>query len=123
MNKFSASNIVNTHLGFRELNPNVGGNVNWANINVSKDVWWIDIPVKKFKNNLHLILNDEGQRQFFWVSINNKEIHDPYSHFRKLREKYISIELSSREANKFIDVKSGGTGFDFNQFNIKKFEY
>ena len=102
MDKQEASLIVNKQHGTSLLNPKRGGNVSWANINTAKDVWWIDIPVKKFKNNFHLILNDERKKQFYLVSIEKNEIISPYDSFRKLRENYISIELSSRENNKFV---------------------
>jgi len=123
MDKQKASLIVNNQLGSSLLNPNRNGNVSWANINIAKDVWWIDIPVKKFKSHFHLILNDARYKRFYWISINKNEITYPYNYFRKLREKFISIELSSRETNIFIDVKSGGTEFDFNKFQIKEFDY
>lgn len=124
MNKFTARSIVNRQLGFSSLNPNNGGNVCWANINAAKDVWWIDIPLKKFKKSLHLILNDERKKEFYWISINENEINEPCNYFRKIGGKdYISVEISSREVDKFVDVKSGGVGFDFRTFNIKKFDY
>lgn len=123
MNKQEASLIVNKQYGTSILNPKRGGNVCWANINIAKEVWWIDIPVKKFRNNFYLILNDERKNQFYLVLIEKNEITSPYDYFRKLRENYISIELSSRENNKFIDVKSGGTGVDFKKYKIEKFDY
>jgi len=48
MNKWTAAAIINRE-GLAKLNPNNNGNVSWANINLSKDVWWVDIPVKKFR--------------------------------------------------------------------------
>ena len=123
MNKFTARNIVNRQLGYSSLNPNNGGNVCWANINAAKDVWWVDIPIKKFTKSLHLILNDERKKEFYWISINENKINNPYEYFSKLGEKFIRIEISSREADKFVDVKSGGTRFDFRTFNIERFDY
>jgi len=123
MNKQEASRIVNEHIGSPILNPNRGGNVSWANINIAKDVWWIDIPVKKFKENFHLILNNARKNYFYWISIDKNKVTSPYNYFRKLRDNYISIELSTRETNKFVDVKSGGTGVDFEKFKIERFEY
>lgn len=117
MNKREAASIINKKW-LANLNPSNNGNVSWANINASKDVWWIDIPTKKFFRDFHLILNDEKNRILHWIFIPSGTFKDPYRTFRKLREGYISVELSSREANKFVDVKSGGTNFDFNQFQI-----
>ena len=128
MNKQNASFIVNKNIikdtpSLPLLNAGRNGNVCWANINIAKDVWWIDIPIKKFINHLHLILNDKSKNIFYWISINANNISDPYNKFRKLRENYISIELSSREINKFVDIKSGGTNFNFKIFKITKFDH
>jgi len=123
MNKNIASAIVNKHLNSQLLNPNNGGNVTWANINASKDVWWADIPVKKFAKTLYLILNDDRNSTFSLLSIDNGKIKYPYNHFKKLREGYISIEISSRDRDKFIDLKSGGTNFNFSNFLTKTFDY
>ena len=123
MDKSKAAQIVNNKIGTALLNQKRDGNVCWANINVKKDVWWIDIPVKKFKKHLHLILNEDRKNHFFWISIPANDILEPYRYFRKLRENYISIELSCRETNKFVDVKSGGTEFNFNKFQIEKFDH
>ena len=122
MNKWTAAAIINRE-GLAKLNPNNNGNVSWANINSSKDVWWADIPVKKFHNDFHLILNDRVNNLFHWVSIPRETFSTPYNTFRKLRDGYISIELSSRDRNKFVDIKSGGTEFDFKKFNIKTIYY
>lgn len=128
MNKQDASRIVNKNIlndnpSLPLLNAGINGNVCWANINAAKDVWWIDIPIKKFKNHLHLLLNDELKKIFYWISINADQIEDPYNKFRKLRDNYISIELSSRETNEFVDIKSGGKNFNFRIFMITKFDH
>jgi hypothetical protein len=123
MNKNLASQLVNSRLGNPILNPNNNGNVHWSNINISKEVWWFDIPVTKFKNDLHLILNDERSKQFYWILIKGEEISNPYSCFRKLRKNYVSIEISSEKTNMFVDVKNGGTEINFSKFKIKNFHY
>jgi hypothetical protein len=123
MNKKLASQMVNNSEVSPVLNPNSNGNVHWSNVNISKEVWWLDIPALKFKNDLHLILNNESSKQFFWVLIKNGEIPNPYNCFRRLRENYISIEISSDTSNMFVDVKNGGTGVNFGKFKIKEFPY
>lgn len=127
MNKQDASLLVNKKILNDSsllplLNAGRNGNVCWANINAKKDVWWIDIPIRKLKKHLHLLLNDEVKRVFYWISVEAK-ISDPYDKFRKIRDNYIGIELSSREPNKFVDIKSGGTNFNFKEYSITKFDH
>ena len=122
MNKTIAAEYINLK-DLASLNPKNNGNVAWANINSSKDVWWADIPVKKFHNDFHLLLNDKVKGVFYWVSIPRGTFPIPYKTFRKLRDGYISVELSSKNANKFVDVKSGGTEFDFSALDITAVDY
>lgn len=117
MDKTKAAAIVNSK-GFVKLDANNNGNVSWANINSSKNVWWIDIPIKKFHHDSHLLLNDKVNKIFHWIYIPRGTFPDPYNTFRQLRDGYISVELSSKDTNKFIDVKSGGTKFDFKKLKI-----
>ncbi len=122
MNKTSAAAIINRK-SLANLNANNNGNVSWANINSSKDVWWADIPIKKFTYDFHLLLNDKINNLFHWVYIPKNTFTAPYNTFRKLRSGYISIELSSKNKNKFVDIKSGGIGFDFKKLGITTVDY
>ena len=122
MNKAIAAAIINRK-GLAELNANNNGNVSWANINSSKSVWSIDIPAKKFLSDSHVLLNDRGNNVFYWIDIPRGTFPAPYNTFRKLRDGYISVELSSKDTNKFVDVKSGGSEFDFKKLNITAIRY
>ena len=125
MTKKIAAAIVNKFFQLETdiLNPDNGVNVTWANINAAKDVWWADIPVDKFKKDIYLILNDKMKQIFYLISIKANQIKYPYSKFRKLREGYISVEISSSEKTKFIDIKSGGSRINFYRFDIETVDY
>ena len=111
MDKRSAMNIVNKHLGSRLLD---GGNTSFANINASKPVWWININPSKFKSDLHLLLVKEGDRGLIWLRIEGDSFPDVRKVFKVRQDNdYIDLEISSRRPEYMTDVKSGGTEYDF----------
>jgi hypothetical protein len=115
--------VINESIGNNLLDPDDNGNVVFANVNASKDVWWADIKVEKFKRDLYFILNDTKNSLFHYLVLEANTIMDPEKRFRNLREGTISLELSSNFNNRFIDVKSGGTGFDFSPFKKSSVSY
>ena len=111
MGKQEAMIKVNTHLKKSVLNIN---NTHSSNINRSKNVWWFNIPPKKFSNDLHLLLLKKTS--FLWLKINAGLFSNPDKIF-KLRTDInkIDLEISSEETNNYlVDIKSGGTSYDFN---------
>lgn len=89
-------------------------NTNYATINISKKVWWFTIPVLKFEEDLHLLLNTT--EQVIWLFLPKGSIN---LNLLKVREDKdaIDLELSADRNLKYLqDVKSGGTGFDFKEF-------
>ena len=111
MDKRSAMNIVNKHLGSRLLD---GRNTSYANINAAKPVWWININPSKFKSDLHLLLVKEGDRGLIWLRIEGDSFPDVRKVFRVRQDNdYIDLQISSRRPEYLTDVKSGGTEYDF----------
>ena len=111
MDKRSAMEMVNEHLGNRLLHRE---NTSFANINASKPVWWININPAKFKSGLHLLLAKEGDGGLIWLHIKGNAFPDVRKVFRVRQDKdCIDLEISSRPPKYMIDIKSGGTEYDF----------
>ena len=111
MNKQSAMEKVNGHLGYRLLD---GRNTSFANINASKAVWWINVNPRKFKSDLHLLLVKGGQDGVIWLKIEANTFPTPENVFRMRADKdVIDLEISSGPSQYMTDVKSGGIGYDF----------
>lgn len=95
-------------------------NTSYSSINKSKEVWWFNVRVNKFNDDFHLILNNSGQ--VIWIHLPKGFVKNVASHF-KIREDKDAVDLeisSDRNFQYMIDVKSGGTGFDFTPFIKKK---
>lgn len=127
MNKQEASSIINKDLGKEILNPKNKGNVKWATINNKKDVYWINIHVDlRISNEYHLILNDEEKKQFTHLIIPKNELDTNL--FKIVFDKTVEldkvdIELSTNQENYLVDIKSGGTQYDFSKYISKVFNY
>ena len=120
MNKQSAMEMVNDHLEYRLLNQ---GNTSFANVNASKAVWWLNIIPDRFGNDLHLLLVKEGQDGLVWLKIEANTFLIPEKVFRVRQDNgYIDLEISSKLPQYMIDVKSGGTGYDFAKHIEHKWE-
>ncbi len=89
-------------------------NTSYSNINKSKNVWWLNVPMNKFTEDVHLLLNT--QEYALWVVLPRGFSKDvPF----KIREdkNVVDLEISADKSFKYLqDVKSGGTGFDFGGF-------
>lgn len=127
MNKQEASSIINKYLGKEILNPKNKGNVKWSTINNKKDVYWINIHLdSRISNEYHLILNDEEKREFTYLIIPKNELDTNL--FKIVFDKTveldkIDIELSTHQENYLVDIKSGGTHYDFSKYVSKVFNY
>jgi len=116
-----AIEIVNAATRRTELSKE---NTNFSKLNKAKPVWWFNIPPIKFSEDLHLILKKgEG---FIWITIPKGVVKDVYTTFR-IREinnkDFVDIEITSEIGVYYLrDVKSGGTGFNFEQYIKKEFD-
>jgi len=111
MTKQEAIEIVNNHLQESSLN---NGNTNISKINDTIDVWWFNIPPERFSNDLHLLLKKTNS--FIWIKISANTFNTPQNIF-KLRSDVdkIDLEISSNMENDYmVDIKSGGTNYNFN---------
>ena len=89
-------------------------NTSYSKINKSKDVWWFNVPVTKFTEDVHLLLKTEHFA--LWVVLPKGLIKGmPF----KIREdkNAVDLEISADRSFKYlVDVKSGGTGLDFKEY-------
>ncbi|MCG1035514.1 hypothetical protein [Polaribacter sargassicola] len=89
-------------------------NTNCASISSSKKVWWFTIPVLKFEEDIHLLLNTTDR--VIWIVLPKGLINLNLLKVREDSEK-IDLEISADGDHKFLhDIKSGGTEFDFSEF-------
>ena len=109
MNKGQAIRMVNARLGDEVLTTR---NTSFSNVNKSKDVWWFNIDPDKFRNESHLLL--ARGRGVIWLSIEENAIPEPEGVFRIRPDKgTVDLEIATSGSRYMRDVKSGGTGYDF----------
>ena len=112
MNKATAMRKANDHLelGYRLLD---GRNTHYASVNASKPVWWLNIPLRKFKDELHLLLGKDNGG-LIWLRIKGNTFPSPKDVFRYWEDKgAIDLEISAMPQDYMTDVKNGGTGYNF----------
>jgi hypothetical protein len=110
------------------INHRFGANLNsyntcFANINKTKVVWWANIPVSKFGNDVHLLLADADY--FLWISLPKGFVPNLSGTFRIREDKNaVDLEISADQNFRYLaDVKSGGTGFDFRRYVKEEIRY
>ena len=89
-------------------------NTSYSKINKSKDVWWFNIAVHKFIDDVHLLLNTE--KKVFWIVLHKGFTKGQPFKIRQDKNA-VDLEISADKHFRYLhDVKSGGTGFDFRLF-------
>jgi hypothetical protein len=91
-------------------------NTSYSKINKSKAVWWFNVRTDKFNEDVHLLLNTESK--VIWITLPKGFVSNVASYFRIRHDKNaVDLEISADRNYKYlVDVKSGGTGFDFSAF-------
>jgi hypothetical protein len=93
-------------------------NTSYSKVNKSKEVWWFNVSILKFAEDVNLLLNAENY--VLWVVLPKDFAKGvPF----KIREdkNAVDLEISADRNFKYLhDVKSGGTGFDFKEFVKEK---
>ncbi len=113
MKKKEAMIRVNDKIGKPILNS---FNTIFSNINSRKSVWWINIPLEKFKSILYLLLI--GESKLYVIKLPLAEIEQPDKIF-KLRKDFVDIEIDAEKTGAFMkDIKAGSTLFDFSPYII-----
>jgi hypothetical protein len=116
MDKKTAIQAMNNHCGQNKFNYS---NTNFANINVAKDVWWFDIPLKKLSSHtkINLLLHDYKKHIMYHLCIPIEYFKSNMDmlHVRKEKD-CISIELSTEEYMLFKDIRPQSGKLRFDQF-------
>lgn len=106
MNKSDAIDRVNSCIGGRLL---TGGNTCFSNINKTNPVWWLTIPVPKFRNELHLLLSKQDGG-LIWIRIPAGHFPCPEDHFRYRPDRdAVGLEISCEERRYLSEVKGPGS--------------
>ncbi|MCY4474582.1 MAG: hypothetical protein OXC83_04010 [Chloroflexi bacterium] len=110
LHKYQATQKVTDFLDTSSL---TNANTHYANINKSKDVWWLNIAPRKFEQDLHILLVKTNG--FIWLRIKANSIRNPLQVFRMRTDKgMFDLEISSNIYDRYLrDIKSGGTRYDF----------
>lgn len=121
MEKKSAIQVINTSIGFKQLDSQ---NTHWSNVVAygGIDGWWLNIPFYKFSMDLNLILNNENKSSFVHVLIPANSIKNPEDKFRNKNETAdIFIPISG--SNYMIDTQSGSSRHNFSVYKSKDYNY
>jgi hypothetical protein len=120
--KHDAIKLVELELG----NKLPSSRVHFANINVAKAVWWLEIPLTKIAPGgdgaIHLLLANAGAEQLHYLRVPTEWLRSHQSDFDVRRDKdCLSLELSSNGTDRFHDVRSGSRNTDFSPFLVRTF--
>lgn len=98
-------------------------NTSFSSINKSKEVWWFNIVVPKFDEEVHLLLS--AGNYALWLHLPKGFVKQVSASFKIRQDKNaVDLEISADKSFKYLkDVKSGGTGFDFAGFVMEKIVY
>lgn len=90
-------------------------NTSYSKVNKSKEVWWFNIPVYKFTQDINLLLQIENG--VFWIVLPFSFVTSVEKTFKIRQDKdAVDLEINAGSNNFLCDVKSGGTGFSFGEF-------
>ncbi|MFT7381466.1 MAG: hypothetical protein ACI9Z3_001352 [Roseivirga sp.] len=91
-------------------------NCSYAKINKSKAVWWINVASQKFDGDFNLLLKT-GEK-VIWVHLPKGFVKSVVTAFRIRPDKgAVDLEISANDMYMYLcDIKSGGTGFNFNNY-------
>jgi hypothetical protein len=96
-------------------------NTSFSSINKSKEVWWFNVPVSKFTDNVHLLLNTPEYT--YWVHLPRGFAKGVPFRIRPDKNA-VDLEISANPEFMYLkDVKSGGVGFDFSEFVMEKIKF
>ena len=97
-------------------------NTSFASINKSKEVWWLNIPVGKFGEQVNLLL--QGENKVIWIQLPKNFVDNLFSNFKIRQDKdAVDLEISADKSYLYLkDVKSGGSYFDFKHYVKEEFK-
>jgi hypothetical protein len=98
-------------------------NTRFANVNVSKAVWWLDLPLDYVFNHtegaVNLVLAGSRNGELFHLRVPKVWLTENIEEFAVRNDKsVISLELSCDRQNRFQDVRPTSRGLHFGQFRV-----
>ncbi len=98
-------------------------NTSFSSINKSKKVWWFNIAVPKFDEEVNLLL--KGEEEIIWIQLPKDFVSNISSKFKIRQDKYaVDLEISADKSYLYLkDVKSGGSNFDFKPYVKEIFKF
>ena len=96
-------------------------NTHFSNINASKNVWWLDIPLEKInsdrESSINILLYEYNSASLFLLVVPKTYFREHISSFVCRNEKkVISLELSADTFRLFQDVRPTSMCLPFAQF-------
>ena len=103
MNKRQATRKVNAHLNSVVLDND---NTIFSNINAAKPVWWINIPLEKFKKEINILLAKKKEGSLIWLKIKADTFLNPEKVFRIRNDKgAVDLEIACEGSRYMCDIK------------------
>lgn len=96
-------------------------NTFYSYVNKSKKVWWFNVPVVKFNEDVNLLLNTTDR--VIWITLPQGSINLNLFKIREDKDA-VDLEISADTAFQYLqDIKSGSSGFDFGEFVKEKIDF
>lgn len=121
MTKSEAIRQINHSIGSRSLGNH---NAHWSNVVEygAKEGWWLNVPFHKFGQELHLILNNDRERQFLHLRLPANTVTEPTRVFRQ-KDDTADLFMPISGADRLVDVQSGSGRFDFSGYVVSSYDY
>ena len=96
----------------------------FSNINVAKDVWWIDVPLARLDDDelrqIDLLLFDDRSSELHHLVVPTDYLREHLDQLTvRANKKCVQLELNAREPNRFQNVKPISSEVGFSQFVIR----
>jgi hypothetical protein len=93
----------------------------FSNVNTSKEVWWLDVPVSKVTSGVYqtitLVLHDPQKKELHVLEVPAAFLKTNLAKLAIREDKdTVSLELSSDPRRLFESVRPVGSGVRFGQF-------
>lgn len=82
--------------------------------------WWINIPFKKFKEEINLILNNSKLKKIVHIIIDSNSVIQPSNIFRN-KDGLADIFIPLDKENVFVDKQYSGTNYKFDKYKVYQY--
>lgn len=119
MKKNEAINIINQQ---NKTHDFTSGNTHFANLTDYHGIkgWWLNIPFKKFSEDIYLILHNHNEKKLILVRVDAHSINNPLVTFRN-KDDQADIFIPIPQNKIYADKQSKGIGYQFK--NIEEYSY